>query len=86
MAGVKKPQSGEQGGKRDFVFGKVNYIIMAIGLVVLAIGYVLLSGGGSKDPDVFNYALFNARRMVWAPLFIVGGLVIEVYAIMKKAR
>ncbi len=86
MADVKKPQSGEQGGKRDFVFGKVNYIIMAIGLVVLAIGYVLLSGGGSKDPDVFNYALFNARRMVWAPLFIVGGLVIEVYAIMKKAK
>ena len=68
----------------NFVFGKKNYIIMGIGLVVLAIGYILLSGGGSDDPNQFSDTLFNSRRMLWAPLFIVGGLVIEVYAIMKK--
>ncbi len=82
-----KTLKDEQGvEKRDFVFGKQNYIIMIIGLVVLAIGYILLSGGGSDNPDVFSGALFNSRRMLWAPLFIVGGLVIEVYAIMKKAK
>ena len=73
-------------GKSDFVFGKMNYIIMGIGLVVLAIGYILLSGGGSDNPDQFNEALFNSRRMVWAPLCSVGGLAIEVFAIMKKQK
>ena len=73
-------------GKVDFVFGKMNYIIMGIGLVVLAIGYILLSGGGSDNPDQFNEALFNSRRMLWPPLFIVGGLAIEGFAIMKKQK
>ncbi len=72
--------------KGDFVFGKTNYIIMGIGLAFLAIGYILLSGGGSDNPDQFNEALFNSRRMLWAPLFIVGGLAIEVFAIMKKQK
>jgi hypothetical protein len=72
--------------KQDFAFGKQNYIWMIIGVVVLFLGYILLSGGGSKDPDVFNEALFNTRRLVIAPILIVGGLVIEVYAIMKKTK
>ena len=59
---------------------------MIIGVVVLLLGYILLIGGGSSDPDEFNYALFNARRLVIAPILIVGGLVIEVYAIMKKPK
>ena len=83
---MKKTNNNKESEKRDFVFGKENYIIMAVGLLVLAIGYILLSGGGSKDPDQFSEALFNSRRMLWAPIFIVGGLVIEVYAIMKKAK
>lgn len=83
---MKKEIDNKETEKRDFVFGKENYIIMMVGLVVLAIGYILLSGGGSNDPDQFSEALFNSRRMLWAPIFIVGGLVIEVYAIMKKAK
>lgn len=83
---MKKEIDNKETEKRDFVFGKENCIIMVVGLVVLAIGYILLSGGGSNDPDQFSEALFNSRRMLWAPIFIVGGLVIEVYAIMKKAK
>lgn len=70
----------------QFAFAKENYIWMIIGVVVLIIGYILLIGGGSKDPNEFNYALFNTRRMVIAPIFILLGLVIEVYAIMKKHK
>ncbi len=72
--------------KQNFAFGKQNYIWMIIGVVVLILGYILLSGGGSDNPDVFNDALFNTRRLVIAPILIVGGLVIEVYAIMKKSK
>ncbi len=70
----------------QFAFTKENYIWMIIGIVLLAIGYILLVGGGSKDPDYFNYALFNARRLVVAPIFIILGLCVEVYAIMKKGK
>ena len=83
---MKKTNDNKEIEKRGFVFGKENYVIMIVGLVVLAIGYILLSGGGSNDPDQFSEALFNSRRMLWSPIFIVGGLVIEEYAIMKKAK
>jgi hypothetical protein len=55
---------------------------LLIGLIVMVSGYVLMSGGGSTDPEVFNYAMFDFRRMVAAPLVIILGIVIEVVAIM----
>ena len=42
-----------------------------------------MSGGGSDDPQVFNYAMFDFRRMVVAPVVIILGIIIEVVAIMK---
>jgi len=45
-------------------------------------GYVLMAGGGSSDPEVFNYAMFDFRRMVAAPIVIVLGIIIEIVAIM----
>ena len=45
-------------------------------------GYILMMGGGVKDPQVFNYDMFDFRRIVAAPLVIVAGVVIEVLAIM----
>ena len=58
--------------------------LMIAGLIVMASGFLLLSGGGSDDPQVFNYAMFDFRRLVAAPLVIVAGIVLEVIAIMGK--
>lgn len=55
---------------------------LLIGLIVMVSGYILMSGGGSKDPEVFNQAMFDFRRMVAAPLVIILGIVIEIIAIM----
>ena len=55
---------------------------LLIGLVVMVSGYILMTGGGSDDPQVFNYAMFDFRRMVAAPVVIILGIVIEVVAIM----
>ena len=74
----------EANNKFDFVFGKKNYILMLVGVVVIAVGYLCLIGGGSEDPNVFNDAIFSARRMIVAPILIIAGLVIEVFAIMIK--
>ena len=55
---------------------------LLVGLLVMVSGYILMSGGGSDDPEVFNYAMFDFRRIVAAPIVIILGIVIEVVAIM----
>ena len=60
--------------------------LMIAGLLVLAAGFLLLSGGGSSDPLVFNYAMFDFRRLVAAPIVIIAGIVVEVVAIMGKFK
>ena len=72
--------------KFQFAFGKINYILMVAGIVVLAIGYVLLAGGGSDDPNVFNPAMFDNRRLVVAPILIVLGFIVDIVAIMFKDK
>lgn len=63
-----------------------NIKLMIAGLVVMAAGFLLLSGGGSDDPQVFNYAMFDFRRLVAAPVVIVAGIVVVVIAIMGKFK
>ena len=57
--------------------------LLLIGLIVMISGSILMMGGGSDDPQVFNYAMFDFRRMVADPIVIILGIVIEVVAIMK---
>ena len=59
---------------------------LLVGLVVMVAGYILMMGGGINDPQVFNYAMFDFRRMVAAPIVIILGIVVEVVAIMKTFR
>ena len=65
--------------------------LLLAGAIVMAAGYILMIGGGSDDPQVFNYAMFDARRLVAAPLVILAGIVVIVVAILgefhdKKAK
>lgn len=76
----------EENSELHLAFTTVNYILMAVGIVLLAIGYMLLSGGGSDDPDVFNPAMFDKRRLYVAPILIVLGFVVEIVAIMFKKK
>ena len=34
-------------------------IMMLVGLALMVLGYILMTGGGSSDPQVFNYAMFD---------------------------
>lgn len=61
-------------------------ILMIAGALVMALGFILLSGGGVKDPQVFNYAMFDFRRLVLAPIVIVAGIVVVIAGIMGPAR
>lgn len=68
------------------IFHKENYRWMLIGLVVMVIGMFLLSGGASnKDPNVFDKdAVYSTARITIAPILILAGLVIEIFAIFKQ--
>lgn len=79
-------QQEENGNRFQFAFSRINYILMIAGLVILALGYILLSGGGSDDPNTFNPAMFDNRRLVVAPILIVVGFVVEILAIMYKGK
>jgi Protein of unknown function (DUF3098) len=70
------------------IFTKDNYRWMLIGVVVIALGMILMSGGKSNtDPTVFNKdAVYSSTRITIAPLLILAGLVIEIFAIFKKPK
>lgn len=69
----------------DF-FGKSNYTWMLVGAALIMIGMFLMSGGKSTDPNVFNAnEVYSFRRITLAPIVIVAGFIVEIYAIFKKA-
>ena len=67
-----------------FTFGKRNYKFMVVGIIFIALGFILMSGGGSDDPNVFNEEIYSFRRIRIAPLIVIIGFVIEIYAILTK--
>lgn len=72
---------------KNTLFGKQNLMWMLIGAIVIILGFVLMAGGKSEDPNVFNESeVYSTTRITIAPLLIVAGLIIEIYAIMKKGK
>lgn len=70
--------------KRDFAFGKKNYLLIITSVVLLILGFILMSGGGSDNPDVFNPEIFSAVRIKVAPLIVMAGFILMVFAILIK--
>ena len=60
--------------------------LLLMGLVVMVAGFILMIGGGTVEPDKFNWAMFDFRRLVAAPLVIICGIVIEIVAIMRRPK
>lgn len=83
----KQPQPNQPDKKEvTFVFNRDNYIFLLIGIAFIFIGFLLMTGGGSDDPNVFSEDIFNFRRLTLAPILILIGYGIEIYAIMKKPK
>ena len=58
--------------------------LILMGFLVMVAGFILMMGGGVKDPQVFNWAMFDFRRLVAAPVVILCGVVIVTVAIIKR--
>jgi len=68
------------------LFDRTKYSILIAGLLLIALGFLLMSGGGSKDPNEFSDAIFSFRRITLAPIMVLAGFGLQVYAIMKKTK
>jgi len=70
------------------IFTKENYMWMLAGAVLIIIGMFLLSGGKSNnDPNVFDAkAVYSTTRITIAPILILAGLVVEIFAIFRKPK
>jgi len=66
--------------------GRKNHIIIGVAILLLVVGFVLLSGGGTDNPNEFNYDIFSVRRLVVAPIVLVAGYVLVGVGIMKKFK
>jgi hypothetical protein len=69
------------------LFTKDNYKLMAIGAFVVAIGMFLMSGGKNADPNQFDpKQVYSTMRITVAPIVILLGLAIEIYAIFRRPK
>ena len=76
---------GQKQGHRAFLFNKSNYQLMLLGFGLILLGLFLMSGGKSPDPHVFNDAeVYSFRRITLAPVLMMIGFGIEMWAILKK--
>ena len=78
--------------ENNFYFGKENYKFMLIGLALIVVGFLLMMGpdantvDGKYDPNVWNEGIFSIRRIRIAPMLVIAGFAIEVYAILKRKK
>ncbi len=73
----KSPAS--QGKKQDqaFAFNKQNYQLTIASVVIIFLGFYLMAG--KED-------IFSTTKLTVAPIVIVIGFVVGIFAIMKKPK
>ncbi len=82
---VSKSRTSNTASSQELVFGKQTYIWMGIGAALVLLGLLLMSGGAMPSPDVWDEdIIYSTRRTLLAPIVILAGLGVEVYAILKK--
>ena len=80
------PKKNTPGESRPMPLTSRGLKYLLIGLIVMLSGIILMIGGGSDDPNVFNYAMFDFRRLVAAPVVILAGVAIMIIAIVKVPK
>lgn len=84
---IKKEPTAPASGQSGIVLGKMNYYLMLAGLAIIILGFILMSGGKSPDPNVFNAdEVYSQRRIVVAPIVVILGFAIEIYAVFYKSK
>ena len=70
----------------NFAFKKKNYTLIIVGLAFIISGFILMSGGSSENPEVFSTEIFSFQRITLAPILVIIGFIIEIFAIMHTSK
>ncbi|HRW76528.1 MAG: DUF3098 domain-containing protein [Lewinellaceae bacterium] len=81
---AQRTETGTSG--ESLLYGRTHYLLMGTGVLVIILGLILMSGGSMPDPDTWDESvIYSGRRTILAPMVILAGLGIEIYAIFKKS-
>ncbi|MEL6989104.1 MAG: DUF3098 domain-containing protein [Bacteroidota bacterium] len=73
-----------KGNAADLPFKRNNFLFMGIGILFILLGMFAMSGGAMPDAETWDAdRIYGFRRTVLAPLLILIGLGIQIYAIFK---
>jgi ABC-type Mn2+/Zn2+ transport system permease subunit len=70
---MKAPQKEQQ----VLLFSKKNYTLMLVGLGLIALGNILMIG----NEDIYSFT-----KITLAPVLIMAGFLLEIYAIMFRPK
>ncbi len=75
---IKENKSNTTQQPKVMIFNKNNYLMTAISLGIVVLGFVLMSG---TEGDIYDF-----RRTVIAPIVVIAGFVVGIYAIFYKKK
>lgn len=81
---VSRSKSKGQQPSSVLLFNKQHFLLMGLGALLVALGLLLMSGGAMDNPQEWKpEVIYSFRRTVLAPIVILAGLGVEIYAIFK---
>ena len=84
-------QSSKKTSSNVLLFGSMNYKLMMLGALLITAGFLLMSGGGAElsgeanTAETFDSSIYSMQRIILAPILVVAGFIVEVFAIFYKA-
>ncbi len=82
---ISSASDNEVRSDSGLLFGKKNYTFIIIGTVLIFLGMALMTGGHMPSSDVWDESLiYSFRRITLAPIVILIGLGVNIYAIFVK--
>jgi sulfite exporter TauE/SafE len=70
---------------KSSIFDKRSLGFMLLGIVIIAVGMLFMAGGKSDENTFQPDKVYGKFNIVVAPILITIGLIVEVYAIMRKS-
>lgn len=63
---------------RELLFTKENYYLVIASILIVIIGFILMSG---SDGDIYDF-----RRITLAPIVVIIGFILGIYAIFYRKK
>jgi NhaP-type Na+/H+ or K+/H+ antiporter len=66
----------------DCIFKRSNYYLILTSIVLLITGFLMMTGSSNIAGSSFNNDIYSFRRITLAPIVLLAGYSLMIYAIM----